>query len=98
MKNIPSAVGSALQNKDEELHFLFYSLLNQNDPQEMVVVQALLNPGNCPMIVFKDKYPNQFLIPPQLLGMTLYHLRITADLFAGHSRVQVANDSRMTRE
>ena len=70
MKNIPSAVGSALQNKDEELHFLFYSLLNQNDPQEMVVVQALLNPGNCPMIVFKDKYPNQFLIPPQLLGMT----------------------------
>ena len=70
MKNIPSAVGSALQNKDEELHFLFYSLLNQNDPQEMVVVQALLNPGNCPMIVFKDKYPTHISIPPQLLGMT----------------------------
>ena len=69
MKNIPSAVGSALQNKDEELHFLFYSLLNQNDPQEMVVVQALLNPGNCPMIVFKDKYPTHISIPPQLLGM-----------------------------
>ena len=72
MKNIPSAVGSALQNKDEELHFLFYSLLNQNDPQEMVVVQALLNPGNCPMIVFKDKYPTHISIPPQLLGMTRF--------------------------
>ena len=92
MKNIPSAVGSALQNKDEELHFLFYSLLNQNDPQEMVVVQALLNPGNCPMIVFKDKYPTHISIPPQLLGMTPNTFQTYQKDFTGTKAKQQVNE------
>lgn len=45
-------VDYVLQNKDEGPLSLFYSLLNQNSPQGTVVIQALLNPGNYPRLVF----------------------------------------------
>jgi len=36
------------QRINKELLFLYFSLLNQNDPKENVAIQALLNPGGFP--------------------------------------------------